>query len=151
MVTLTVLIVSEFAHAKMTPTNAKMTPINNWKTCHSFSDIEEIKSGYFPLRIHSRLSTILKTSNKSVWSNIFWYVKVSIFWKCIQCTIHRAKTQVLKKFPSDKKTVRKMLSFFFRELQLITVLLLICDSSMSWNTRFVCVRDFPFSIPFRFY
>ena len=45
-----------------------------------------------------------------------------------------------------------MPSFFFRELQLITVLLLICGSYMSWSTRFVslklCVR---FSIPFRFY
>ena len=134
MVTLTVLIAPEFAHAKMTPTNAKMTPISSWKTCHSFSDIEEIKSGYFPLRIHWRLSTILKTSNKTQVLKKF-----------------RAKTQVLKKFPSDKKNERKMLSFFFREIQLITVLLLICNSSMSWNTRFVCVRDFPFSIPFRFY
>ena len=32
--------------------------------------------------------------------------------------------------------VQKM-SFFFRELQLITVLLLICDSSISGSTRFV--------------
>ena len=30
----------------------------------------------FNLRIRWRLSTILKTSNKSVWSNAFWYVKV---------------------------------------------------------------------------
>ena len=47
-----------------------------------------------------------------------------------------------------------MPSFFFRELKLITVLLLICDSYMSWSTRFVSLklcRDFPFSIPFRFY
>ena len=33
-----------------------------------------------------------------------------------------------------------MPSFFFRELQLITVLLLICDSYMSWNTRFVSLK-----------
>ena len=37
---------------------------------------------------------------------------------------------------------------FFRELQLIAVLLLICDSCMSWNTRFVflklCVGFFVF-------
>ena len=31
---------------------------------------------------------------KSVWSNVFWYVKVCICWKCIQYTI--------KKFSSDK-------------------------------------------------
>ena len=51
------------------------------------------------LRIHWRLSTILKTSNKSVWSNVFWYVDVCIFWKCIQYTIHWDKTQILKKNP----------------------------------------------------
>ena len=31
------------------------------------------------LKIHWRLSMILKTSRKSVWSNTFWYVKVYIF------------------------------------------------------------------------
>ena len=53
------------------------------------------------LRIHWRFSTILKTSNKSV-LNVFWYVKVYIFWKCIQYTIHWDKTQIFKKFPLDK-------------------------------------------------
>ena len=38
----------------------------------------------------------------SVWSNAFWYVKVSLFWKCIEHTIHRDKKQMLKKFLSDK-------------------------------------------------
>ena len=52
------------------------------------------------LQIHWRLSTILETSNKSVWSNVFWYVKVCIFWKCIQYTIHWDKTQMFKKFSS---------------------------------------------------
>ena len=33
-----------------------------------------------------------------------------------------------------------MPSFFFRELQLITILLLICDSYLSWNTRFVSLK-----------
>ena len=33
-----------------------------------------------------------------------------------------------------------MPSFFFRELQLITVLLLICDSYMSWSTSFVSLK-----------
>ena len=47
-----------------------------------------------------------------------------------------------------------MPSFFFRKLQFITVLLLICDSYMSWSTRFVSLKlcvGFPFSIPFCFY
>ena len=54
------------------------------------------------VRLHWRLSTILKTSDKNIWSNIFWYVKVCIFWKRIQYTIHWDKTQILKKFCSDK-------------------------------------------------
>ena len=73
-----------------------------------------------------------KNKQKSVWSNVFWYVKVCIFWKCIQYTIYWDKTQMLKKFPSDKMKGTKN-----RELQLIIVLLLICDSYMSWSTRFV--------------
>ena len=67
------------------------------------------------LRIHWRLLTILETSNKSVWNNVFWYVKVCIFWKCIQYAIHRDKTQILKKFPSDKiNGTKNVLSFLSR-------------------------------------
>ena len=66
----------------------------------------------FSWRIHWRLSTILKRSNKSVWSNVFWYVKVFIFWKCIQYTIHWDKTQILKKFPLDKINGTKNVLFF---------------------------------------
>ena len=47
------------------------------------------------------LSVILKTSNKNAWSNIFWYVKVYIFWKFIQYTIYWDETQILKKFSWD--------------------------------------------------
>ena len=43
-----------------------------------------------------------KTKQKSVWSNVFWYLEVFISWKCVQYTIHWDKTQILKKFPSDK-------------------------------------------------
>ena len=60
---------------------------------------------FFLLRIHWMLSTILKISNKSsVWSNVFWYVKVCIFWKCIQYNIHWGKKTNLCqiKFPLDK-------------------------------------------------
>ena len=82
--------------------------MNSSATFHLISDVIS------NLRIHWRLSTILKTSNKSVWSNVFWYVKVYIFWKFIQYTIHWDKTQMLKKFPSDKINVRRnALSFFF--------------------------------------
>ena len=54
------------------------------------------------LRIHWRLSTILETSNKGMWSNVFWYVKVCIFWNCIQYTIHWDKTNI-KKFGQNKR------------------------------------------------
>ena len=64
------------------------------------------------LRIHWRLSTILKTSNKSVWKNLFWYVKVCIFWKFIQDTIHWDKTKILKKFPSNKINGTRNAFFF---------------------------------------
>ena len=56
-------------------------------------------------------------------------------------SIHRDKAHMLKNFPSDKiNDTKNTLSFFFRELQLITVLLLICDSYMSWSTRFVPLK-----------
>ena len=64
------------------------------------------------LRIYWRLLMILKTSNKSVWRNDFWYLKVCIFWKCIRYTIHWDKTQMLKKFPSDKINGTKNALFF---------------------------------------
>ena len=92
------------------------------------------------LRMHWRLSTLLKSSNKSVRSNVFWYVKVCMPWKSIQYTIHLDKTQMLKKLPSEKINGTKKPSFFFRELQLITVLLLTCDFYMSWSTRFVSLK-----------
>ena len=77
----------------------------SWKNSASSTDgitqssvnyLRKIKSEYYPdlstqLRIHWRISTILITSKKSVWSNDFWHVKVYIFWRCIQHTIHWAK------------------------------------------------------------
>ena len=50
------------------------------------------------LRIHWRLSTILKSSKKVYEVNVFRYVKVYIFWKCVQYIIHWDKTRILKKF-----------------------------------------------------
>ena len=64
------------------------------------------------LRIHWRLSTILETSRRSVWINIFWYVKVCIFLKCIQYTIHWDKEQIFKKSPLDKIGGTKNVLFF---------------------------------------
>ena len=54
------------------------------------------------LRIHWRLSTVLKQKARS---NVSSYAKVCIFWKWIQCTIHWDKTQMLKKisFAQNKR------------------------------------------------
>ena len=91
---------------------------------------------------------------KNVWSNVLWFVKVYIFWKCIQYTIHWDKTQMLKKFPLDKINGKnKCPLFFFWKLQLIAVLLLICDFYLSWSARLASLKlmwDFPLSILFRF-
>ena len=74
---------------------------------------EKLKQPLFGLTIHWRLSKILKRSNKSVSSNIFWYVKVYIF--CIiQYATHWDKTQMLKKYPWDKINVSNVLFFLLR-------------------------------------
>ena len=65
-------------------------------------------------------SNNLSTFAVSVWSNVFLFVKVCIFWKCMQYTIHWDKTHMLKKFPLYKINDTKMPSFFFWKLQLIS-------------------------------
>ena len=47
-----------------------------------------------------------------------------------------------KKIPMDKMNVTKIHSFFFHELQLITVLLLIRNSYTSQSTRFISLKLF---------
>ena len=83
-------------------------------------------NGFFLLASHSYLrnypdgNTLYCFSNnisdearkqKSVWSNVFWYVKVSILWKCVQYTIHWDKTNMF--FPSDKINGTKNVLFLF--------------------------------------
>ena len=43
-----------------------------------------------------------KNNQKSPWSNVFWYIKVCIFWKCSQYTIHSDRAEMLKKFLRTK-------------------------------------------------
>ena len=52
----------------------------------------------------------------------------------------KIKHRCLKNFFQTKKKLRKMHSFFFREHQLIAVLLSIRDSYASWITRFVSLK-----------
>ena len=61
----------------------------------------------------------------------FFYIKVYLFWKFVQCTTD--KTQIFRKICfGQNKRCKNALS---RELQIITILLLIRDSFMSWSTR----------------
>ena len=53
-----------------------------------------------------------KKKQKSVWSNAFWSVKVCIFWKCIQYTIHWDKTQLLKKTSFGHNKQYRIFLFF---------------------------------------
>ena len=34
---------------------------------------------------------VFKNKQKAVWGNVFWCLKVYIFWKCSHYTIHREK------------------------------------------------------------
>ena len=92
-----------------------------------------------PIKDTLKVFDDFKNKQKSVWSSVFCYVKVCIFWKCIQYTIYWDKTQMLKKITLVKVNGAKS-ALFFCELQLITVLLLTCDSYMSWSTRFVSLK-----------
>ena len=62
-----------------------------------------------------------KDKQISVWSIVFWYVKICIFWKCIESVFNtlyiEIKHRCLKKFFRTKYTVQKCPRFFFRELQ----------------------------------
>ena len=81
------------------------------------------------LRIHYRRRTILKTSKKVYEVMFFDYLNVLKV-----CSIHyilRSDTNVKKKILFDKINGTKNAVFFFRELQLITVLILIFGSYMN--------------------
>ena len=70
-----------------------------------------------------------QNKQKNVRKNVFWYIKVSIFWKCIQYTIHWGKTQMLTKFPLEKTNGTKNYLFFL--LQAPT------HHSFTFNLRFL--------------
>ena len=46
-----------------------------------------------------------KNKWKSVWSNVFWYVKVCIFWNFTQYIIQWGETRMLQKCSSDKFSI----------------------------------------------
>ena len=81
----------------------------------NFMNILQLPTTSFFLALTNDTPKILydyKISNKIVPSNVFWFVKLSVFWKCIQYTIHWDKAQMLKKFPLDKINGTKDAVFF---------------------------------------
>ena len=81
----------------------------------------------------------IKNKQKSVWSNVFWYVKVCIFWKCIQYTIDWDKTQIFKKnFFGQNRRYKKCSLFSFASF--ISSQFYFCDYYLSWSTRFVPLK-----------
>ena len=94
-----------------------------------YRSFKNAENNFSLLRIHWRLSTILKASNKSVWSNVLLYK----FWKnsLLFNTLYIWKKHK-NSFGQDKRYKK---CTFFRELQLITVLLLICNSCKSWKPK----------------
>ena len=90
------------------------------------------------LRIHWWLPTILKTSK------IVYEVMLFDIYILKAYSIHytyRENTNV-KKISSDKINLTKTPSFLFRELRLITVLLLICDFYTNQNARFISLKPY---------
>ena len=75
---------------------------------------------------------------------MFFDVQKYVYSESVFNTLYiETKLKNTKKIPfGQNKQYTKWPLFFFRELQLITVLLLICDSYMSWSTRFVSVKLF---------
>ena len=70
---------------------------------------------------------------------LFLHVKGYTFWKFDQSSTHWDGIQILQ-FLWDKEKVTEMHSFFFHELQLIAVSLLIRYCYMSWSTRFIPLK-----------
>ena len=90
--------------------------------------------------IHWRLSMNLKTSNKSVWSNGFWYVKLCIFWKSFQYTINWDETNIKKIFFGQNKLCKKCPLFYLAISNSSQVLFLIYSSYKGWSTRFTSLK-----------
>ena len=108
--------------------------IMNWTgACRQFRFLEKIKflvnnksltkinyrkNQYNQIITNSMLKDTLKpfsdfkNKQKSISSNVFWYVKTCIFWKCIQYTTYWDKTEILKKNPSYKIDDTKNAHFF---------------------------------------
>ena len=79
----------------------------------------------------------LETSNKSVSSNVFWYVKYAYSESVFNVLYIEIKH---KQFSSEKINNTKNAFFYLSRTPIITVSHLICDSYKSWSTSFVSLK-----------
>ena len=86
--------------------------LSEFERINFFDDFRRNRSWLIHYKDTLKAFGAFKNKQKSVWSNVFWYVKVYIFWKCIQYTVHWDETQILKKFPSGRINVTKNTHFF---------------------------------------
>ena len=107
-----------------------------FKNCAKFTGKHRCWSLFLLTLQAQRSITLLKReSNKGV---ILWILRNLKF---VQYTIHWYKIQMLKKISSGQnKRYKKRHSFFFRELQLIPLLLLISNSYTSWSIWFISLK-----------
>ena len=87
-------------------------------------------------RTYWRHSTILKTSKNVCYLICNSMMMMTMSDKTLRWW-HIEMKHIEKRFFRQKMNGTKILSFLFHELQLTTVLLLICNSYMNWSTRFV--------------
>ena len=72
---------------------------DSWFACFININSFMLQTSSVLFRIKDTLKAFdnFKNKQKSVWSNIFLYIKVCLFWKCIQYTIHWDQTKMFKK------------------------------------------------------
>ena len=88
-----------------------------WKNIYAFVQLNHVihpRHLYCSVMLHDTLKAFddFKNKQKNVWSNVFWQIKVRIFWKCIQYTTQWDKKQMLKKFLLAKINGTKNAVFF---------------------------------------
>ena len=107
-----------------------------------YRSFKNAENNFSLLRIHWRYSTILKTSNKSVWSNVLLYK----FWK------NSLLFNTLYIWKKTKKFLRTRNALFFASSNLSQFYFWFAILVRAENPRFislkVCMFDFVFSIPF---
>ena len=86
------------------------------------------------LRKHWRLLTLKNKQQNCM--NVFWYIKVYIFWKLIHYIIHWDKTQMLKKFLWQNTRYKSCIIFSFASSN-SSVLFLIRSSYTTWIKHMV--------------